>query len=475
MYQQQEELQKLAALEFTGKGEAFVESKFLTPFLQCLGYETHKDYEVIRHGDDGSSFKLHYPPVEAGAIRVKHYSPDYIPTIRKKLFWIIEAKSPKTVSYPFDAAYLVQGLQYCIHPEIQAKYLVVTNGLDSAIYDAHGSVFLEKEIYEPILAFKATELVKLWPQIYELLAVEKLRSRIEDDLKTMYEKLSLSSLDKNYPATLIRKIGSAQTEHARAIEKHVRSLTNAAYEQTSADWRTAMEQSTADQIFAQMDSPLPPGSCEGQHFVFKSLAEGKLPKVILRQLTSDFDRQCIFRKEQTFAALCALWHKTDDPLFRATIREFFDRYKDADLPFINQVECVALRVTRKLVIVSMYPELRKNIAVQLQSAPELSRFVRPPTALDLTYQSEIIFHHTLFEQIKRSTQDQLEQLRDRLLKTESAIEGSFKEAYEKLSDSERQIGGPLNYRHSTKHFAFKNILIHFGIDRGDAPPVASIS
>jgi hypothetical protein len=74
----QQELKRLAAWDFSGKGEAFVESKFLTPLLQRLGYETHKDYEVIRHGDDGSAFKLHHPPVEKGAVRVKHYSPDYI-------------------------------------------------------------------------------------------------------------------------------------------------------------------------------------------------------------------------------------------------------------------------------------------------------------------------------------------------------------------------------------------------------------
>jgi hypothetical protein len=53
-------LQELEALDFDGKGEAFVESRFLTPMLACLGYETHRDYEVVRYGDDGSAFKLHY-------------------------------------------------------------------------------------------------------------------------------------------------------------------------------------------------------------------------------------------------------------------------------------------------------------------------------------------------------------------------------------------------------------------------------
>ncbi len=114
-------LAELELLDFSGKGEAFVEARFISPLLECLGYETHKDYEVIRHGDDGASFKLKYPPVERGAVRVKHYNPDYVPTIRKKMFWI-EAKSPKEVEHPFAFQYLVQGLQYCVHPEIQAVW-----------------------------------------------------------------------------------------------------------------------------------------------------------------------------------------------------------------------------------------------------------------------------------------------------------------------------------------------------------------
>ena len=65
-------IKQLETLDFSGKGEAFVESMYITPLLALLGYDAHRDYEVIRHGDDGSSFKLKYPPVEKGAVRVKH-------------------------------------------------------------------------------------------------------------------------------------------------------------------------------------------------------------------------------------------------------------------------------------------------------------------------------------------------------------------------------------------------------------------
>jgi hypothetical protein len=176
-------LKQLSALDFAGKGEHFVEAKFITPLLECLGYESHEDYEVVRHGDDGAAFKVRYPPVENGAVRVKQYNPDYIPTIRKKAFWVIEAKSPKETAFPFAPKYLVQGLQYCIHPDIQAKYLLVTIGVTSALYDAHGAAFMERDAYEPVFVFYSTELTARWSQIYEWLSVERLRVRIESDLK----------------------------------------------------------------------------------------------------------------------------------------------------------------------------------------------------------------------------------------------------------------------------------------------------
>lgn len=471
MYQHRQLLKQLEALDFTGRGEAFVESRFLTPLLECLGYEAHEDYEVVRHGDDGSAFKLQYPPVERGAIKVKHYNPDYVPTIRKKLFWIIEAKSPKDITYPFDDRYLVQGLQYCIHPEIQAKYLLVSNGRDSAVYDAHGAVFLEKDIYEPILEFSSAELEKRWPEVYELLSVEKLRTRIEADLKTMYDKLCLSSLDKNYPAHLIRQIGISQRENAREIERHVLTLHRNADDKHTIAWRAEMEQASAEQVFARMDMPWRAGGCEGEYFAIKSLAAGKPPAELLTQLTSDFDQQCIFRKEQTFVAVCLLWNKIGDDATKATMQAFFDRYRDAELPLLNQVECGFLRLVRKTAILSLYPKLRMTIDEQLRSAPELVRFVRPPTALDLTYSAEVFLHQTTFEQLKGLSQPQLEQQLREILRMENAIEEDYREARSKLTGWEKQMVGAAfeTYGVGGKHYTFKNVLINFGIDQRDVP------
>ncbi len=457
-------IRELEALDFTGKGEAFVESKFLTPLLECLGYEIHTDYDVIRHGDDGSAFKLQYPPVEKGAVKVKHYYPDYIPTIRKKAFWIIEAKSPKDISHPFEGKYLVQGLQYCVHPEIQAKYLLLSNGRFSDIYDAHGSVFLEKNIYEPILTFRSDQIRQFWSEIYELLSVEKLRSRIETDIKSMYDKLCLSSLDEGYPARMLKQIGASAAENSRKIQKHVATLTMNSYEERFHTWRAEMERLDATEIFARMNLPPRLGGSEAEYFVDKSLASGRDPNEVLTQLIGDFEQQSIFRKEQTFAAVCFLYNRIDDGAVKVTAREFLNRYKEAELPLLNQVECSNLRVTRKSLIIAAYPKLRERIRHDLDIAPELVRFILPPTALDLSYASEILFNGACFERIKGLPVIELQRLLDALLKIEQAIEEDYKTARSRLSNDEKQIGGFEYYGVNGKHYAFKNIMRNLKID-----------
>jgi len=466
-------LKELERLDFSGKGEAFVEQKFLTPLLECLGYDKHKDYEVIRHGDDGAAFKLNYPPVEKGAQRVKYYNPDYYPKIRKKMFWIIEAKSPKDLEHPFETKYLVQGFQYCIHPEIQAQYLLVSNGLISSVFDAHGAVFLEKAMYEPILEFRASELSKIWPEIYELLGVEKLRGRIEGDLKAAYDKLCLSSLDSNYPERLLAQIGASARDNAQLIARNVNRMSFEQMKENKEAWQKEMEALSATEVLASMDDPMPGGTTQAHYFVNKSFAQGEAPGEILSRLTRDYDRKSIFRKEQSFLAVCFLYLRTEDAVVMTEAKAFLDKYKDANLPLLNQVECALLRITRKSNVLRAYPALREKIALILQSAPELVRFVNPPSAFTMTYADEVESHHRTFEMLNRLSDLELEKLLSLLLPMEAAMEEEFQTARKGLSDSERQVLGFEIYGDGGRHYFFRGVLHNYGIEKRPDLPHAS--
>jgi hypothetical protein len=54
--------------------------------------------------------------------------------------------------------------------------------------------------------------------------VEKLRGRIEADLKATYDKLCRSSLDKDYPGTLLKRIGASASENSQLIAKTVNQM-----------------------------------------------------------------------------------------------------------------------------------------------------------------------------------------------------------------------------------------------------------
>lgn len=459
----EERLKKLQLLDFGGKGEPFVESNFLTPLLECLGYETHKDYEVRRHGDDDTSFKLHYPPVEQGARKVKHYQPDYMPTIRKKMFWVIEAKSPKDVVAPFDFQYLVQGLQYCIHPEIQAAYLLLTNGLVSSVYDAHGSVFLDADVYEPILEFRAGELVSRWPEIFSVLAVENIRHRIEDQLKVMYDKLCLSSLDKDYPSALLKRIGASCGENAKMIARTVNRLFVEGMDREKAEWVEYMNGLDLDATYASMNDPASPGQTQVGFVIKKSRQRGYTDDEILDRLIQDFDGQNIFHKIQSFHGVAILFQTTSDPALKAAAGDFLRRYQEGNLPLLNQVECGLLRLARKQNVLFLYPVLRPKIAKVLESAPEIERFVDPPNSYSLTYAAEVGQHHRSFEILRTLPEEQLSSLLTQALDAEARINDDFWDARKNLTDAEKQTLGFEIYGDEGRHYAFKGILGNLGV------------
>jgi hypothetical protein len=472
-FQYQQTLLQLAQLGFSGKAEAFVEQKFVTPLLECLGYESHKDYEVHRHGDEGASFRLNYPPVEHGAVRVKHYNPDYVPTIRKRAFWIIEAKSPKDVLHPFEKKYVVQGLQYCIHPEIQARYLLLTTGTHSEVYDAHASVFFDGAMYEPILEFASSEIVSRWGKIYGLLSIEKLRDRLEADLKAMYDKLSLSSLDARYPQRLLRQIGASQGEHSKTIERHVNRLWADNVEQAVAARQQSLESMTTAEVYLHMDQPFTARPTEGSVFLRKSLGDKTPHAEILSQVVHDFEQQSIFRKEQSFDVACSIYQITAEESVKQACRTFFDKYKSGTLPLINQAECAGLRVFRKLAVLSLYPDLRRQIESYLETAPEMVRFVQRPTAFEHIYPFEVELHDRLFSKLKGFSEPELGRWLNDLLRIEQKIETAFVEARAKLSDSERQMRGFETYGADGSHYAFRNMLHTRNIEpRPDLTPTS---
>jgi hypothetical protein len=458
-----EDIKSLSSLNFSGKGEAFVESKFLTPLLGCLGYEDHNDYEVLRHGDDGASFKLSYPPVEKGATRVKHYNPDYVPTIRKNMFWIIEAKSPKSVDYPFDYKYVVQGLQYCIHPEIQAKYLVLSNGEHTCIYDPQSAVFSDGDMFEPIFEFKSNDLTNKWEEVYSILGVEKLRTRIEDYLTTQYEKLCLSSLDKNYPHRVANKITQNKRSLQKKIERNVGKLFVKNMDEEYEEWQKDLEKGPIRYLEICMEYPIRRGKEPSQHYVEQMLKSHK-SDYIYKKLVTNYSVLSYFQKEHCFIALCYLYNLVEsNDLVKSEVKSFLLEYVNEAISPLNKAEATLIRIIRKAIVIYAYPKLREEIAKKLESLPEIERFVNKPSASRYTYSNELKMHENYFAILKTMNEKQLNQLIPHLIKFEDLLEENFSEAQKAIPNGEREINGFEWYGTGDKIYSLKNIMSNFNI------------
>lgn len=456
-------LEKLSNLTFDGKGESFVEQKFLSPLLECLGYETHKDYEVYRHGDSVIDFKLNYPPVECGAKKVKHYNPDYIPTIRKKIFWIIEAKSP-SINYPFEYNYITQGLQYSIHPEIQAKYLILSNGKHTNIYDVYTSTFFEKDMYTPILTFNNKELVNKWEEIYSLLSVEKIRNKIEESIINLYEKLCLSSLDKNYPFELTRKITKNNNQLSDKIERHRIKLYVVKFDEEYNRTNEDLKKASLKELEIGMEYPLGRGSNNPSIYYVSKLLDSENEETIFKRLILNYDSLSYFQKEHCFVGLCFLYQQTKDIEIQKNIKDFIVENMDKPLNPLNKAETLFLRSIRKIILIHIHPKLRDKINESLKSAPEIIKYVDKPLASNYTYKDELIFHDNNFNFLKTLTEDKLNLIILELEKIENILEEDYKLAQKNIPDDENDLlGGFATLGIGNKIWSLKNIATNMKV------------
>ena len=101
-----------------------IREEFVRPLLHILGYSknTINDIETEKSLRLSESFQR----IGRKVVRI-----DYVPTIRLKAYWIIEAKSgdPKEM----EIGDMLQAYLYATHPEIQASFIVICNGWELKI------------------------------------------------------------------------------------------------------------------------------------------------------------------------------------------------------------------------------------------------------------------------------------------------------------------------------------------------------
>src|SRR4030095_567790 len=140
------ELNRLSRMKLNGWKEPDIREEFITPLLTLLGYWKGTDYDINR---EGSHLLPKRPFFFIGRDKIQL---DYALLVRNRNFWIIEAKAPDQEDLPEQAIF--QAHFYFIHPAVNARYFMVTNGLTTALYDARTL----GDDYEPALMIRQAAL-----------------------------------------------------------------------------------------------------------------------------------------------------------------------------------------------------------------------------------------------------------------------------------------------------------------------------
>jgi hypothetical protein len=355
------------------------------------------------------------------------------------MFWIIEAKSPKDILSAKDYKNIVQGAQYCIHPEIQAKYLLLCNGLWLHVYDPYGAIFFNKDLYSPIMSIKQKDLVERWPEVYQLLSVEFLRQGIEDDLKQMYEKLSLSSLNSQYPLKLINRIGCERYKLSHEIKQNVRKIRGEEIINSIQQRVEEIAKLNSIEILSTMQLPLVLGPPEGKIFVDKAIQEKMDENKIFSFLTNNFQFMGVFWKEQSFCGLCYLHNITKNSETKSKILKFLDSFTTNKMNICTRVECAYLRIIRKLLVILHYPELQAKVEESLKYSPEFIKYVKIPSVLGEIVPYELMTNQHIQNFINSILPDKLTMMLKDLKKIEVKIDKLYNETSKKLPETEIQI------------------------------------
>ena len=120
-------LERWRRIDFTGWNETEVREGFIIDLLHTLGYRKGTTYDLEME----KPLRLAEPYHRVGRKKV---AIDYAPSFRKRHFWIVEAKpgKPKEMSH----GDLLQVHLYAVHPEVQARLVLLVNGWQVRVYDA---------------------------------------------------------------------------------------------------------------------------------------------------------------------------------------------------------------------------------------------------------------------------------------------------------------------------------------------------
>jgi len=237
------------ARDFTGWKEIDVREDFIAPMLRVLGYSKNSVNDILREPSLGLP-KLYH------RIGRKEIEIDYIPTLRLKRFWLIEAK--KGADYDLDTGDLLQAYLYAIHASVQARYIVLINGREIRLYDT--TQLASTDDNSPLednylLMCRQEDCETTFPQLYRFLGAKTMLASTRDHIISLLRDSLDVEIDEEVPHQLQQKLAAVLEASKPRIQKNARDVNFRAWQEFfQADQRN-MDSYPFDVLLALMNMP----------------------------------------------------------------------------------------------------------------------------------------------------------------------------------------------------------------------------
>lgn len=229
-------------LNFEEWNESDIREDFIAPLLRTLGYSKGTVNDIIRE----KSLRLSKPFHRIGR---KNVSIDYIPSVRLKSFWIIEAKPGKAKEMNYGD--LLQAHLYAIHPEVKAPFIVLCNGWEIRVYDALHVDSWDDAIY----ICRQENCFETFAELKGVLSADSMlhyqRKRI---LQVVKDTFSVE-IDENQLAAFKNDVNRLVNESYPIVRENVRQLRISTWRKEEEKERKELEKLDLKLLFVRMDIP----------------------------------------------------------------------------------------------------------------------------------------------------------------------------------------------------------------------------
>lgn len=375
-------------LDFTHWNEMDVREEFIAPLLVILGYSKDSMHDVLRE----QSLTLSEPYHSVGRTRV---TIDYVPTIRMRHFWIIEAKSgqPRAMNFPN----LLQAHLYAIHPEVQARFIVLTNGWEIRLYDA----LTVRSWDDADHVCTQDDCETTFEQLKEMIGAQNMLHYIRRKTLQAVRDSFAAEIDEHQVTSFQSEIHRIIQEGKHVVRNNTRALQVSAWREAEAQELSRLKTADFSTLLVEMDIPINGRLLAANEYarrIIESSDETLRSKLVDKLVMMYRGRpHAIFRVSSVFVLIRLLQEDIEVPpsIYTSGVKEalrelvtgnctYWEHHQLANA--LCHLENTVLRLAKKLAlhlamdqITQFVTDLTKTLSTEdlLRNRPTVSRYMVP--------------------------------------------------------------------------------------------------